>query len=98
MLTSRVSGSGASIHGRSMFQDAELLIEYPPPRTPNLPPTAGSARTAIAAFPPLRLRSSPHPHRMSAGELSAYSVASRSTAAGSTPATSAARLKLHSAA
>ena len=70
MLTRRVAGSGVSfIHAAALMPSAaELLIEKPPPRTPNLPPTAGSARTAAAALPPLRLRSSPQPHRTSAGE------------------------------
>ena len=80
-----------------MPHDAELLIAYPPPRTPNFPPTAGNARIAIAALPPLRLRSSPHPHRMSAGELRRVEL--RDLLRGSpdrTPATSAARSKVHS--
>src|SRR5437773_11008695 len=90
MLTSRVDGSSVAIHVLSMFHDPELLIEYPPPLTPNLPPTAGSASTAAAAWPPLRFLSSPHPQRTSAGELDAYSSAKRSIAAASTPHTSAA--------
>ena len=56
----------------SEFMDrpaAELLVEYPPPRTPNFPPTAGSASTAIAAAPPFLFRSSPHPHRTTAGDV-----------------------------
>src|SRR3954467_1598985 len=98
MLTMRVSGSGGAIQGRSMFHDAELLIEKPPPRTPNLPPTAGSASTDIAALPPLRFRSSPQPQRINAGELSAYILAAVSSAAASTPATSAARASVHGSA
>ncbi len=34
-----------------------------------MPATAGSARTAAAALPPLRLRSRPQPHRTSAGDV-----------------------------
>ena len=70
MLTMRVDGSGVSfIQAAALMPSAvELLIEYPPPRTPNLPATAGSASTAAAAAPPLRLRSSPQPQRTSAGE------------------------------
>ena len=69
MFTRRVAGSGVSIQAADLRPNAsELLIEYPPPRTPNLPPTAGSASTAAAAFPPLRLRSRPQPHRTSAGD------------------------------
>jgi hypothetical protein len=71
MLTRRVGGSPEPIHERSIPQDAELLSAYPPPRTPNFPPTAGNARIAIAALPPLRLRSRPHPHRMREGERDA---------------------------
>ena len=68
MLTRRVAGSGVSIHCASFRPKAsELLIEKPPPRTPNLPPTDGSASTAAAALPPLRLRSRPQPQRTSAG-------------------------------
>src|SRR2546426_12358396 len=98
MLTRRVSGSGDLLHARSRPHEAELLIEYPPPRTPNLPPTAGSASTAIAALPPLRFRSSPHPQRISAGLLVAYSCAMRASVAASTPATSAARSNVHGSA
>ena len=47
------------------------LIENPPPRTPNFPATAGRARMAIAALPPLRLRSTPQPHRTTAGVMRA---------------------------
>ena len=66
MLTRRVGGSGvSSIQAAALIpRAAELLIEKPPPRTPNLPATAGSAMTAAAALPPLRLRSSPQPQRM----------------------------------
>ncbi len=71
MLTSRVGGSSSRTHVRVMFQADELLIVYPPPRTPNLPATAGNASTAITAFPPLRFRSRPQPHRMTAGDESA---------------------------
>ncbi len=71
MLMARVGGSESASHVRSMFHDAELLIEKPPPRTPNLPATAGSASTAAAALPPLRLRSSPQPHLTSAGDAAA---------------------------
>ena len=46
-------------------------IVKPPPRTPNLPATAGSASTAATALPPLRLRSRPQPTRITAGELRA---------------------------
>src|SRR5712691_4698095 len=41
MLTRRVSGSGDLLHARSRPHEAELLIEYPPPRTPNLPAVGG---------------------------------------------------------
>ena len=70
MLTRRVAGSGVSfIHAAALMPQAEeLLIEKPPPRTPNLPPTAGSAMIAAAAAPPLRLRSRPQPQRISAGD------------------------------
>ena len=73
MLTMRVVGSGVSfIHAAALMPKAdELLIEKPPPRTPNFPATAGSASTAATALPPLRLRSSPHPHRITAGALAA---------------------------
>src|SRR5919198_5095021 len=98
MLTRRVGGSSAAIQGRSMFQEAELLMEYPPPRTPNLPPTAGSASTDIAALPPLRFRSRPHPQRTSAGELVAYNSAARSRAPASMPATAAAPAIVHGSA
>src|SRR5512143_190566 len=94
----RVEGSGVSfIHAAALMpHDAELLIEKPPPLTPNLPPTAGSAMMAAAALPPLRLRSSPHPQRMSAGDDSAYRTANREMAAGSTSAIAAARSMVHS--
>src|SRR5207249_8693062 len=98
MLTRRVSGSGDLLHARSRPHDAELLMEYPPPRTPNLPPTAGSASTAIAALPPLRFRSRPHPQRTSAGELVAYNSAARSRAPASMPATAAASAIVHGSA
>ena len=48
-----------------------LLIVYPPPRTPNLPATAGSARIAAMADPPFLFRSGPHPQRITAGVVSA---------------------------
>ena len=73
----------------------ELLIENPPPRTPNLPATAGSASTAAAALPPLRFRSSPHPHRTSAGELSMYSRPGVAGPRASIPASAAARSMVH---
>ena len=43
MLTMRVDGSGVSfIQAAALMPSAvELLIEYPPPRTPNLPATDG---------------------------------------------------------
>ena len=69
MFTRRVAGSGVSIHCADLRPNAsELLIENPPPRTPNLPATAGSASTAAAALPPLRFRSSPQPQRTTAGD------------------------------
>src|SRR3954468_1391335 len=68
MLITRVSASCARSQGRARSHDAELLIANPPPRTPNLPPTAGSASIAAAAFPPFRLRSRPQPHRSRAGD------------------------------
>src|ERR1051326_6589558 len=69
MLTTRVGGSGASIHCFDFWPYArELLIDNPPPRTPNFPATDGTARTAAAALPPLRLRSRPQPHRTTAGD------------------------------
>ena len=73
MLTMRVGGSGVSfIHAAALMpKAAELLIEKPPPRTPNLPATAGSASTAATALPPLRLRSSPQPQRITAGLVAA---------------------------
>jgi hypothetical protein len=69
----RVRGSGVSfIQADALIpQVLELLIEKPPPRTPNLPATAGSAITAAAALPPFRLRSRPQPHRINAGEEAA---------------------------
>src|SRR5919112_4684025 len=98
MLTRRVPGSGSVTQVRLMFHDAELLIAYPPPLTPNLPPTVGSASTASAALPPLRFRSRPQPQRISAGEVAAYQRARSAMAPASTPETSAARSKVHSAA
>ncbi len=73
MLTTRVCGSGVSVSQAFavMPHAEELLIENPPPRTPNLPATAGSAMIAAAAPPPFRLRSRPHPHRTSAGDVAA---------------------------
>src|SRR6266545_6238603 len=69
MLTRRVGGSGVSfIHAAALIpKAAELLIEKPPPRTPNFPATAGKAMIAAAALPPLRFRSRPQPQRTSAG-------------------------------
>ena len=64
MLTTRVAGSLAAVTAvESTVHAPELLSENPPPRTPNLPATAGSESTAIAAFPPFRFRSSPQPQR-----------------------------------
>ena len=73
MLTRRVGWLGRVVHPRRRLdaQAVELLIEKPPPRTPNLPATAGSARTAAAALPPLRLRSRPQPQRTSGGDVAA---------------------------
>src|SRR5262245_61335547 len=95
MLIARVGGSGSRSHVRSMFHAVELLIEYPPPRTPNLPATAGSARIAAAALPPLRFRSSPQPHLTRAGEAFAYSSAKARSLSAARPLTSAARSKVH---
>src|SRR5512137_217371 len=95
MLTTRVDASSAPIHDFVMPHDAELLIVKPPPRTPNLPATAGRARMAAAALPPLRLRSSPHPHLITAGDVPAYIVANAVMASAGTPATSAARSGVH---
>src|SRR6516225_1620100 len=96
MLTTRVGGSGASIHCLDFWPNAsELLIENPPPRTPNLPATDGSARIAAAALPPFRFRSSPHPQRTSAGDALTYRAASRRSAAGSMPASAAALSIVH---
>ena len=91
MLTIRVDGSLACNHieGEN-FKAAALLIEYPPPRTPNFPATAGSARMAMAALPPLRFRSTPQPQRMTAGFRSAYSSANFSSCEDVTPPTLAA--------
>ena len=47
------------------------LIVMPPPRTPNFPATAGSAKMARTALPPLRLRSTPQPQRITAGDAAA---------------------------
>ena len=96
MFTTRVDGSPAPIQDFVMPHDPELLSVYPPPRTPNLPATAGSARIAAAAFPPFRFRSSPHPQRITAGDAAAYLRARSAMASGSSPATAAARSKVHS--
>ena len=52
------------------------LMVKPPPRTPNFPATAGSARMARTAWPPLRLRSTPQPQRTTAGDAAAYASTS----------------------
>src|SRR5436309_15632954 len=80
MLISRVTGAGRSPAAarESRPQAFELLIVYPPPRTPNFPATAGSASTAAIAEPPLRFLSRPQPHRIAAGLDSAYISAKRS--------------------
>src|SRR5260370_2094736 len=78
MLTSRVvqlAAPAAAAESRS--QAFEFDIVYPPPRTPNLPATAGNARMAATADPPLRFRSTPQPQRMTAGCDSAYRRAER---------------------
>ena len=46
----------------------------PPPRTPNLPAIAGSAKMARTALPPLRLRSTPQPQRMTRGRRGSVGV------------------------
>ncbi len=72
MLTGRVAGSGSAAASDVLrSHTAELLSVYPPPRSPKAPATAGRARTAAAADPPLRFRSSPQPQRMTAGRVSA---------------------------
>ncbi len=72
MLSVRVGGSGSAARApEPRFQTFELLWVKPPPRTPNLPATAGRASTAAAAEPPLRLRSRPQPQRITAGLASA---------------------------
>lgn len=98
MLTSRVRGSGVSfIQAAALMPNAEeLLMEKPPPRTPNFPATAGRAMIAAAALPPFRLRSSPQPQRTSAGVADAYILANFSSASGSISASAAARSMVHS--
>src|SRR4029453_19579069 len=91
MLTIRVLGSSAPIHVRAIPHDAELLIAYPPPGTPNFPATVGSARMAIDALPPLRLRSWPQPQRINAGLAFAYASAAARRAPASMAASCAAR-------
>src|SRR6187455_1236056 len=97
MLTMRVCGSGVSfIQVADLIPSAvELLIVKPPPRTPNLPATAGRASTDATALPPLRFRSSPQPHLMTAGLVVAYDSARDLRSAASTPATLAARSRVH---
>src|SRR5919197_2787386 len=98
MLTRRVGGSGVSfIHAAALMPSAaELLIEKPPPRTPNFPATAGNAMIAAAALPPFRLRSSPHPHRTTAGDAATYISANLVSVPASVPASAAARSIVHS--
>src|SRR5262245_27120359 len=100
MLTRRVGGSAAAAEASpSISRHAdELDIVYPPPRTPNLPATAGSARIAVVAEPPLRFRSGPHPQRNAAGLESAYNWAKRSMSAAGTRVSAAARSRVHGAA
>ena len=73
MLTERVAGFGSAMPSSELTPHRASLfcIVYPPPRTPNLPATAGIASTAAIALPPLRLRSMPQPVRITAGELAA---------------------------
>src|SRR6185369_2970238 len=93
MFTSRAefAGSSPAASRASRSHAFELLIVNPPPRTPNFPATAGRARTAATADPPLRLRSRPQPQRTAAGRESAYSRAKASIWAAGTRAVWAAR-------
>src|SRR5262245_7268521 len=97
MFTRRVLGAGTpTIASAFAPHDAELLIVYPPPRTPNLPATAGLARIAVVAGPPLRFRSWPQPQRITAGDASAYQSTNRDRSSAGTPDSAAALTKVHS--
>src|ERR1700674_5384750 len=96
MLISRAVKTPARAAAReSRSQIPELLSVYPPPRTPNFPATADSARMAAVADPPLRLRSRPQPHRIAAGLDDASHVANRSKPPAGTDAVRAARSIVH---
>ena len=91
---------GGTRSGRASFcgvlgnaNDAPLT--RPPPTGPNLPASAGSANTARMPLPPLRLRSSPLPTVIEAGEMVAYHSAKRATSATASPHVSAARSIVH---
>ena len=68
MLTMRVVRLAARRStGRSIAPGAGVAHRVAAAAHAELPATAGSARTAIAALPPLRLRSWPQPQRITAG-------------------------------
>ena len=94
-----VDGPGARRHQVGPRQLLGVLgnandapLTRPPPTGPNLPASAGSANTARMPLPPLRLRSSPLPTVIEAGEMVAYHSAKRATSATASPHVSAAPL------
>jgi hypothetical protein len=63
----------------------EAPLISPPPGTPNFPASAGRAKIARMPLPPFRLRSSPLPTVITAGDMVRYQSASCRTWLSSTP-------------